>query len=382
MTVRRRLSVPVLTVVGCLATGALAACTAKTEAVAADYESELRDVVGISELDDGWTTFEDPQGRLVMPGVTVAVDRVKRADSLSAEECEVLDCELPPDQEGAEIEAADGHDLLAVVFRAPERATPPTSGSSGKLTVGTDTVRYDLPLEFPDLNLGQAKALILSVPDDSGDAEVTATGADQVARLSLSTGELADDEASQQAAGYLDVRPDPVSPQAHRAVGTMRARTDRGPVDFRLRIDWALTGQIERTPYLPQLGWAEPGRAWLTMGQATPTLQRDWDSDVNVDDYELDHRETFTVTPDGGKPIPAAPGTSLVGSYYGAAGIMPVWNVPADLTSGTITIDPSGEIDIDIWRGDEYPEVRSVDWARGKAPEPLEIEFDLSPDEG
>lgn len=383
MTARRRFAWPTLTIVGCLAVVGLSACSTSMESVGADYRADLHEVVGVSDLDDDWTVFADPQGRLVMPGVSIAVDRVKRADSLSPDECRVLDCQLADDQEGSGIQAADGHDLLAVVFRAPERPVPVSVVGPSVLTVGTDGVSYDLASELRGLSVGEARAVILSVPDDAAAASVTTTAEEQTASLDLSTGDLADDEGSQQAAGYLDMQPAPLPVQAYEAAGRMRARTADGPLDFRLAVDWTLSGQVRRQPFHPRLGWAEPGRAWLTIGAVTPVSAWKWYDDFHVDGYDVDLAESFTLVPSDGEPVRAQPGNALIGAYYGGGNpVEPVWDVPADLTSGTITLAMTGELDIEVWRDGDDPEVRSVDWIRGQAPEPLEIDFDLAPDAG
>lgn len=358
--------------------GALSACSATTSSQPEDLWIGPTQVAGISTLGDGWSDVDD--GLLVTPTLAVQVDQVKRADGLSPKDCEVLPCDAAgaavADVAQDGITAADGHDLVAVVLRAPLRGAPYASvvdEAGTAIAIGGHDVSTS---ELTQVQIGSPAAIILSVPDETESLDLSVTLTDRTMTLDLLSGRPADDADTALVAPLSEVMPQLIDPNPYAASGRMRVAAGGSALRFPFGYEWSFADQIVWTPWLPSSGWAEDGRAWITLDQVsvrTTTPERDLRG-LLYPRATVDLRASWSLTPDGGGPIrPDAPIVDLSGDTASTTDL--VWQVPAGTTSGSLGLDTVGSLEVYLDDDPDF-EPRSPRWTR--EPEPLELDVDFT----
>lgn len=366
----------VLTGVVLLAAAALTGCTQHPAQQSSDLWLGPEAIVGVSELGDDWTRLSAPDGLLVMPTVAVQVDRLKRADTLSSEDCAILDCSAADpgmDEQDPEhgLQAWDGDDLVAVILRAPA-ADPPFRDAEGlaglTVTVGQDERQIE-PEELQAAQVGTFVRFITTIPDDAETLDLAITHDGVTGRLDLLSGDLVEEAATGWLAALRDGSRATIERTDPRSRGTMRTTDSRKRFPF--WVGWRFPSILVRSPWTPSLGWAGEARTWLLLDPVTVSTPPETGTRVSLDEAEVDEKRSLIVTARNGRPT--APVEGLSSSYGGAAGPI-AWRVPDDTRSGTLRVGAVVEVQVYDWHGSTSGQQGAV-WAR--APKPLDIDFEF-----
>lgn len=339
-------------------------------------------LVGTSELEDGWTRFSGRDGLFVTPTVALQVAQVKRADTLTAEDCEILDCSAADPGVGEQdpehgITALDGRDLVAVVLRAPQVQAPyPGLATSAKLRVVGGEVPRELAFdELMALQSGSFVRFVMAMPDDTENLHLEVRMGGRRMSFDLLSGEPAKDADTRLVAPLRDVRPQPIEPQSYRATALLEAISD-GPTRFRSAFSWRFGDSLRWSPWNPADGWAPKGSAWLTLGEVSAGVDpKGGYGNVYDAAFTLDMRRSVTVRPKGRAPRLSDGGRHRL--YVDQPVTQDLqWKVPADSTSGTLQVRTAADVEVFVWDAEER--TSTARWV--EATKPLRFAYDLRAD--
>ncbi len=276
----------------------------------------------------------------------------------------------------APVRAAAGEQLLlaAVDPEATYAAFDPTpeAGVTAEVVVdGTATQLARLPLPRTQYGIPayQTELLVISARPDAP-VQLRVNDAGRSSSLDLRTGQPT---GGAEAGGYLqrhaEVKWDGETPVTIDTPRLLNAGT--------LAVDGALLNPSSAllTTYRPERGWAAAGRAYLTV--SAPTVS--FDGFPIPRHAEFDDAEVFAVRLPDGTAVPAATFTrdiDLLRSQFGSPQAPVLFDVPADLRSGTVVFD-LGRARLTEEAGPTGAERVPVSWAR--APQPFELPITLEP---
>ena len=235
--------------------------------------------------------------------------------------------------------AAEGEEFLLVDLTARDLTSPYSpEGAEVAMAVVVDGTPRPVELyggysDTTDEYLQPDAHLFLSVPVGAP-VLLSVTDAERTASIDLRTGERVADEGTLAGEAYYRPRSDQLAGEAS-APGVLTS-AEFQPLPCTVTISWDDERAFFSTqPWTPSQGWAPAGRIW---GQAQLAVEFDLDLLVALD---VDPAQVFTVTPAGGQPVRALPGTSSVSDQaysFEAALVIGRFDLPADFTTGTIDV--------------------------------------------
>ncbi|PRX96032.1 hypothetical protein [Allonocardiopsis opalescens] len=247
------------------------------------------------------------------------------------------------------VRTAEGHELLVVTIRydpALAASRPdPWQGVTAEIAVDG----RPRPLDLSGIDGVVPASLMVSVPEGAPTSlRVTEDG--QTQAIDVRTGQITEREETHSERVRRTQRLDLTAELRGRVEGggTRRPFTvvvRPGTVDAGAELD----------SYLPGIGWAESGRAWLVVSSfsfADDGLDLDRGQPVTLD---LDLTDSFSLRlPAGGTRRPLPDG-ARAGAEAGVSGQSVVFEVPQDFRSGTLVFSPRGELARAAGGGDSEP---------------------------
>ncbi|MFI5958446.1 hypothetical protein [Cryptosporangium sp. NPDC051539] len=314
-----------------LLAGAGCAATADPhKKVATDYVAVFAATAGA--VPGKSTTAAEPD--LIGPHRGLRITEVSTLEKVDQDEAELVGLD------GA-VAAEDGYELVfALVTGLNGRWYRETADVQVTLAAGSKTVDL-LPAMaagavFPEgNNVTDKKVLAVSVPRGKP-ATIRLVDAGRTQSFDLRAAKRGNDTI----AGYYPLRSvDQLTP--YDGVGTATNVLGESDDDYHVGVS---VSAAAIDPYTPDHGWAKAGRAWLTLSSVSTSSSMTVELAAAV--YRLDTAEALTlVTADGKRIGFGDQNVPYVQIDVGNDGGLVVLDVPADLTSATLEVDPIGSFD-------------------------------------
>jgi hypothetical protein len=231
-----------------------------------------------------WTPFDARQAYLLGPHFKLALGAVATVGSLSAAQFSALGLFVVDLPHGSPLRAAPGDEL--VIVRAAEGPAFPSIDLSGQVDGVHLVVNGEQGKRLPQVGLSsKSQVLVISVPRDAT-LELAVADAGRTQTINLRTGATTDAEPllHPPLSGGVELQdiihissPSGITPPGKGAYSVLRVSAD-------LR------------PWLPEKGWAAPGRAWLDV-----QLDADVLADVEI---QLDLAHCLALRTDAGLALP------------------------------------------------------------------------------
>jgi hypothetical protein len=278
---------------------------------------------------DNTVNVPDNEGRLIGPRFDLEIDDVAVVGRLKSSSASP---ELPgSDSRPRHFRAAPDHELLLVNFGGTDIvaldddgqptffADDPEADLTTTVVVADSAVRLEEPPEPHGY-------LVVSVPRDA-DALLEVSDHGRRHSISLRTGERRATTEGFYTEATQELEEGYAGDGQVLVTNGLVSRVDEATIELRL-------DRAERRPWLPGLGYARDGHAWLVVGpqpfDVLPTLRNTHPA------LRLDAAATFVLITTDGTETPALP-TELTLLDTGAA---VVFSVPETFRSGTIMIRP------------------------------------------
>lgn len=331
-------------------------------------------------LVDGIKTVDD--GQLKGPHFNLRMGAVAVTDSLDSTQAAALSL-----GDGDGVRAARKHEFVLVEFDTDSNSPPPwdpsTAPPTAVISVGDQQIPFTLPGSWDEsIASFMVPFTVVAISVPVGTDPLLQVTDDKVTQtLNLRTGERGDDAVPL----YYAPRHQDLDLPAYDAAGVVTTPANGVPVSRPYTVSFTMGDDVsgDLSPWVPDSGWAQPGRAWLGFGGFTV------DSDGYTFDaaqfqpllrFSLDFATTFTLTMPDGTKVQAQPGTiadveldSLTSmTTIGFNGYEARFNVPSDFDTGTVSVLPAGNLVASYTEGD-FPAA----WTQPSAP--LDVPIDLGP---